>query len=262
MKQHQPAVEIAAGNPWYLADQFRAQLGSRGRRRVIEDRWEVFAQMIGEWRGDRRHDGALSTLDAGCGDGINLVGLREVARRVGVTMSITGIDYNPVRLDRARNVAPEAHFNQASLYALPFGDASFDLVLCNHVIEHVPESGRALGELFRVVRPGGLLIVGVPNEGCAMARLRNHVVQPSIARDTDHVNFFTEASLADAITRAGFGVRRVARETFFFPHSYLNAALNEVAAGHWLMAALRRIFPSQAGGLIVSAVKPAQEQGT
>ena len=62
------------------------------------------------------------------------------------------------------------------------------------------------------------------------------------------------------LERAGFRVTRIELETFFFPHSYLNAALNEVTVGHWLMAGLRRVFPSQAGGLIVSAVKPPQEQ--
>lgn len=262
MKQHQPAAEIAAGNPWYLADQFRAQLGSRGRRRVIEHRWKVFAQMIRDWRGGELPARPLNFLDAGCGDGINLVGLREVARMASVTFNVAGVDYNPVRLQRAHEVAPEARLQQASLYQLPFADDRFDVLLCNHVIEHVPDLKQALSELFRVLRRGGLVVIGVPNEGCAMARFRNHVLQPSIARTTDHVNFFTEHSLADAMRGAGFRLHRSERETFFFPHSYINAALNELTVGHWLMAGLRRVFPSQAGGLIVSAVKPPQEQRT
>jgi SAM-dependent methyltransferase len=262
MKQHQPAAEIAAGNPWYLADQFRAQMGSRGRRRVIENRWRVFARMIAGWRGEAGAGHALRLLDAGCGDGINLVGLPEIGALAGVTFAPAGVDYNPVRLRRARAIEPRAHLQQASLYDLPFADSAFDLVLCNHVIEHVPHADRACRELSRVLRPGGLLIVGVPNEGCAMARLRNHVVQRSIARETDHLHFFTGRSLQELLGGAGLVVRAVEGETFFFPHSYLNAGLNELTAGHWLMAALRRVFPSQAGGLIVSAIKPAQEQGT
>ena len=262
MKQHQPAVEVAAGNPWYLADQFRAQLGSRGRRRVIENRWRVFGAMIREWARNRAMTGPVRVLDAGCGDGINLVGLRGIEEVQRLPMQIAGIDYNQVRLQRARKADPRAQIECASLYNLPLRAASFDVVLCNHVIEHVPEWSRALGELFRVLRPGGLLMVGVPNEGCLMARLRNGVIQPSIGRTTDHVNFFTGRTLSDAIVRAGFAVRHLERETFFFPHSYLNAGLNELTAGHWLMAGLRRLLPSQAGGLIVSSIKPLQEQGT
>lgn len=262
MKQHQPAAEVAAGNPWYLADQFRAQLGSRGRRRVIENRWRVFGAMIREWARHRAIAGPVRVLDAGCGDGINLVGLRGIEEAERLPMRIAAVDYNQVRLQRARKVDPRAQIECASLYDLPFRPASFDVVLCNHVIEHVPDAPRALAELFRVLGPDGLLMVGVPNEGCLMARIRNGVIQPSIGRSTDHVNFFTDRTLSDAIARAGFAVRQLERETFFFPHSYVNAALNELTAGHWLMAALRRLLPSQAGGLIVSSIKPAQEQGT
>lgn len=260
MKQHHPDVEIAAGNPWYLADQFRAQLGSRGRRRVIENRWRVFGEMLQAWAApDSGRE--LRVLDAGCGDGINLVGLRQIAAGQQRRLRVTGVDYNPLRLARARSNDPAASVQRASLVDLPFVTGAFDVVLCSHVIEHIPDLAPALAELCRVLRPGGLAIVGVPNEGCATARLRNHWIQPSIGRDTDHVNFFTDRTLTAALTGAGFSIRQVERETFFFPHSYLNAGLNELAAGHWLMAALRRLFPSQAGGLIVAVEKPAVPGG-
>lgn len=255
MKQHHPEAEIAAGNRWYLADQFQAQLGSRGRRRVIENRWRVFGEMLQAWAGPAGAE--LQILDAGCGDGINLVGLRQIAAGQQRRLTVTGVDYNPLRLPRARANDPAARLQRASLTRLPFVEGAFDVVLCSHVIEHIPDLAVALAELFRSLRPGGLLIVGVPNEGCLTARLRNHWIQPSIGRDTDHVNFFTDRTLTAALAAARFDVRRVERETFFFPHSYLNAGLNELTAGHWLMAALRRVAPSQAGGLIVAAEKPA-----
>jgi hypothetical protein len=109
-----------------------------------------------------------------------------------------------------------------------------------------------------VLRPGGLLIVGVPNEGCLMARLRNGIVQRSIQRATDHVHFFTARTLTAALASAGLRVRSVDRETFFFPCSYINIACNELTAGHWLMSGLRRLLPSQAGGLIVACEKPVR----
>ncbi|MDP2318075.1 MAG: methyltransferase domain-containing protein [Acidobacteriota bacterium] len=261
MKQQDPEVEIAAGNPWYLADQFKAQLGSRGRRRVIENRWRVFGEMLQAWAPRPAAGDVLQVLDAGCGDGINLIGLRQIAARQQRLLTITGVDYNPLRLQRARTNDAHVRLQRASLTCLPFVEGAFDVVLCSHVIEHIPDLAPALTELFRSLRPGGLLIVGVPNEGCLTAYLRNHWIQPSIGRDTDHVNFFTDRTLTAALTAAGFSIRRVERETFFFPHSYINAGLNELAAGHWLMAALRRLVPSQAGGLIVAAEKPATAGG-
>lgn len=256
MKQDHPGLEIAAGNRWYVSDQFHAQLGSRGRRRLIEYRWRVFGTMLREWRTRHGHAGVLRVLDAGCGDGINLVGLREVAARDNLQVSLFGVDYNPLRLSRARQADPLVRLQQGSLYGLPFAEGTFDVVLCNQVIEHVPDLDTALCELVRVLRPGGLLIVGTPNEGCLMARTRNRVIQPFIGRTTDHVHFFTWHTLTRALSGVGLGVQQIQRETFFFPCSYVNMCFTELGLGHWLMAGLRRLFPSQAGGLIVASEKP------
>lgn len=46
--------------------------------------------------------------------------------------------------------------------AIPYGSASFDWVLCNHVLEHVPDDAKALREIFRVLKPGGLAILQTP----------------------------------------------------------------------------------------------------
>jgi SAM-dependent methyltransferase len=248
--QRRPDAKIASGNPWYVADQFRSPLGSRGRQRLIERRWRTFGAMVRDWRERHATDRPLRFLDAGCGDGINLHGL---AQWTGAgPLHPFGVDYNPLRLTRAARVQ-QVRLPQASLFALPFAPASFDIVLCNHVIEHLADVTPALGELHRVIRPDGLLIVGTPNEGCLLGRARNHVFQPWIGRTTDHVQFFTADSLTHVMEGAGFAVRRLELETFFFPCSYLNMGCGELAAGHWLMDGLRRLFPSQAGGLIVAA---------
>jgi SAM-dependent methyltransferase len=45
---------------------------------------------------------------------------------------------------------------------IPYGDASFDWVLCNHVLEHVPDDALALREIRRVLRPGGTAVLQTP----------------------------------------------------------------------------------------------------
>lgn len=50
----------------------------------------------------------------------------------------------------------------ADVTDLPFEDASFDVVLCSHVLEHVPDDRRALAELYRVLALGGLAVIAVP----------------------------------------------------------------------------------------------------
>jgi SAM-dependent methyltransferase len=51
---------------------------------------------------------------------------------------------------------------QASVTQLPFADASFDLVICYHVLEHVPDDGAGMRELARVLRHGGVVLAQVP----------------------------------------------------------------------------------------------------
>jgi len=51
---------------------------------------------------------------------------------------------------------------KADICALPFQDNSYDLILCNHVLEHIPNDRKALSELYRVLKKGGTLIAQVP----------------------------------------------------------------------------------------------------
>ena len=51
---------------------------------------------------------------------------------------------------------------RANLCQLPFADSRFDAILCNHVLEHIADDGRAMRELLRVLRPGAWAILQVP----------------------------------------------------------------------------------------------------
>ena len=51
---------------------------------------------------------------------------------------------------------------KADICDLPFADASFDWILCNHVLEHIPNDTKAMQELYRVLKPGGKALLQVP----------------------------------------------------------------------------------------------------
>ena len=53
---------------------------------------------------------------------------------------------------------------KADICALPFEDNSYDLILCNHVLEHIPNDLKAMKELYRVLKPRGTAILQVPLE--------------------------------------------------------------------------------------------------
>ena len=91
-------------------------------------------------------------LDAACGTGRHTRHLAELGHRV------TGIDLTPEMLAIAEKSLPQADFRVADLLDLPFGDASFDLVVCGLALAHLPDLGAGIAELGRVLRPGGRLI--------------------------------------------------------------------------------------------------------
>lgn len=99
-------------------------------------------------------------LDAGCGTGAFLLPLaRQIAPR-GAT--VIGLDLAEGTLGQARARVQAESLPVDCLIgdveALPFDDGSFDLVLANYMLYHVPDLDRALAELRRVVRPGGTLL--------------------------------------------------------------------------------------------------------
>lgn len=53
---------------------------------------------------------------------------------------------------------------KADLTDLPFVENTFDMVICNHVLEHIPEDRKAMSEIYRVLKPGGMAILQVPYE--------------------------------------------------------------------------------------------------
>lgn len=70
--------------------------------------------------------------------------------------SLRSVDYVSLDLE-----SPLADI-RADITDLPFEDDSFDLILCLHVLEHVPDDSRAIAELYRVLRPGGKAVIQVP----------------------------------------------------------------------------------------------------
>jgi SAM-dependent methyltransferase len=102
----------------------------------------------------------LNGLDAGCGEGHLTTYL---AHRQAIK-HIVGLDLDHRHLAYAGRYHPVCPFVQADIGRLPFKDHSVDYVLCTEVLEHLPDPGRALEELRRVVRRRGHIVVSVPHE--------------------------------------------------------------------------------------------------
>jgi 2-polyprenyl-3-methyl-5-hydroxy-6-metoxy-1,4-benzoquinol methylase len=141
-------------------------------------------------------------LDLGCGDG------SFAAALTGAGAQVTMADVAEGALERARVAAPEAGAVLLEEDApLPFGDDAFDLAWCGETFEHVADVGGLAGELRRVVRPGGTLLVTTPNQprpAIALEALRGRALEERLDPRADHLRFFTARTLASLLLGAGF----------------------------------------------------------
>jgi arsenite methyltransferase len=100
-------------------------------------------------------------LDIGCGSGVDTI---LAAMMVGPTGSVTGIDMVPEMLTRARQNLRgmglnNVEFKEASGEEIPAPDNSLDVVISNGVFNLIPDKGKAVSEVFRVLKPDGRLLM-------------------------------------------------------------------------------------------------------
>ncbi len=139
-----------------------------GARVDLQRRFSVNPLPITDWElGLVDLSGVQRALDAGCGTGVFLLPLARRLLPQGAT--VIGLDLAEGTLGRARaQVQAEGLPVECvigDVEALPFDDNSFDLVLANYMLYHVPDLGQAIAELRRVLRPGGTLLAATNGRG-------------------------------------------------------------------------------------------------
>src|SRR5436190_6144262 len=120
-------------------------------------------------------------LDAGCGVGYGSSMLAEAG-----SAEVVGVDVAEAVLEVARMRMPaNVELRTGDVRKLAFDDASFDVVVCFEVIEHIDRRDAMLGELRRVLAPGGVLLVSSPNRDVYVPGNPHHVFEytPDELRD-------------------------------------------------------------------------------
>lgn len=141
-------------DPNYVKEQYRAS-DNLSARAALHERFRTAPRHWFDWYFDHLalpRDARV--LEVGCGTGALW---RENRARVPATWQLTLTDFSFGMIETTRATGVAANFAQNDAQALPFRDASFDAIIANHMLYHVPEIARALAEFRRVLKPRGKL---------------------------------------------------------------------------------------------------------
>lgn len=142
---------------------YERQSATRGDMLDAHFRWFAPTRRIEDTARLAGREAADAVLEIGCGDAVLLGAV--IAALPARPARVVGLDLAAGRLQRARERLGTGGFACASADALPLRTASFDLVICAEVLEHLLDPAAALREMVRVARPGARVIVSVPVVG-------------------------------------------------------------------------------------------------
>ncbi|QQS60615.1 class I SAM-dependent methyltransferase [Candidatus Falkowbacteria bacterium] len=147
----------------------------------------------------------LKVLDVGCGKGYDLINIHKTLSERDIQSDLYGIEI----FDEYKDISKEKGITVASLNLetdeFPYFDEYFDIIVINQVLEHVKEFFWIVSEINRVLKNGGLLIIGVPN----LASWHNRLLllfgqQPTPIRILGpHVRGYTKNDLVKTMTTYG-----------------------------------------------------------
>ena len=170
-------------------------------------------------------------FDCACGRGFYLNMIRAVSN-----CQLVGLELDPeVIAKTARNVGqlPDITLARANIYQQPYPDNTFDGAILSEILEHVDDDVRGLREVYRVLKPGGVLAVTVPNANYPFwwdpinwtleNVFRTHIQTGPLAGIwANHVRLYTRERLRQAVEEAGFIVeaeRAFTHYSFPFIHN-------------------------------------------
>jgi ubiquinone biosynthesis O-methyltransferase len=157
-----------------------------------------------------------TVLDVGCGDGALA---SELARHGAI---VTGLDADPAMIATARRLteieATQLQLIEGQVERLPINDAAFDLVLAVTVLCFVRDAEQAVGEMARVLKPGGRLVIGELGRWslwAAYRRIRGWLGHPTWRA----ARFRTAFELSELVSTAGLEVAGIRGAAYYPPCS-------------------------------------------
>jgi len=146
-------------------------------------------------------------LDVGCGDGFFT---SQILQRFNLK-NVYGLDISSKAVDLARLKHPEINFQQSALNHIPEETNSIDSITMIEVIEHLVDIEGTLKELFRVMKPGGILLIATTDfNWLKQVIIAIFFFEKYFYPTNPHIRFFKKSTLADILSKNGFSIIKYA----------------------------------------------------
>jgi ubiquinone/menaquinone biosynthesis C-methylase UbiE len=143
-----------------------------------------------------------SVLDIGCGQGWQLAEIRKLCPDA----KLHGMDISPKLVSLAREHVPGGDFQTGDADNLAYADTQFDVVVMTEVLEHLSDPVLALTQLKRVLKPGGWLLMTVPNRD--WLRYNWYLNNRKAYQPVDD-KWYRVSEVRGYLEKAGFDIRRI-----------------------------------------------------
>lgn len=214
--------------------------------------------------------GVMSVLDVGCGSGFPLI---ELAERLGPRAAAHGIDPWTGALARAAEKiasrkTPGVHLHEGSANAMPFDDASFDLIVSNLGLNNFDDRAGAIRECRRVLRPGGTIALTTNLQGHMK---EFYAVFDEVLRDAGDVDAIerlrahvehraTVAGVRELLESAGFTVTRVVEREGMMRFANGAALLNHYFIKLGFLDAWKQVVPGAERSVFARILTKMQDE--
>ncbi|MCX6269990.1 MAG: class I SAM-dependent methyltransferase, partial [Bacteroidetes bacterium] len=141
--------------------------------------------------------------------------------------------YAPAKYIKADLYPSDSTIQKMDTTNIPFNNESFDIVICNHVLEHIPDHMKALKEIFRILKPNGIAILQTPFSKLLKKNIEDEAINTDELRlifygQTDHVRVFSEPQFIQSLVTAGFIVDVKKHQDFFNDDESYSFGVNKI----------------------------------